>query len=535
MNINDFNVAMRSIISGVDLADLNLKNKRFYYKARQEFNESLTNLRKLLMNDVDHTFISNPAWHTAHRIVQFKKLYTKIEEIRAKILHACKTSNSKPYFLKKIGSDILPALANRTKILLSDIGKKGRLPFSVGKDRDNFYLEVKNSLQMKDIAKIIHVQKEYFHLMANRFDKSIENEINVKEYTGSWEVYSLESWEKVIKLFIDKGTDREKEIGKKILEAIQKALPLAVKICFAYGLNQIIEPLDDAQQVAYLTDLVDSEKPLAKWEMRKITPEQFLQKYELANASIIPKNVIINEMAWDMVTIIQKLQKGEFHLFFLGTRYHSIAMQVTCIEAATHVNKGGVYTSTTFNTGEGVEVYHQLNETGLFAYPLTFVNVPLETFSYTFCYDLICFCLQSDSVNKFYNLHDTVLVEQGSGSKVKDCGALYQLQDFETCAYSSGEAWINSFLTPDQQLFLEFIKAQFSTSKQEEVIKIFEEQVESSSWIKVASTRKPKLSQVNPIHIENKKKLKESKILLNKGRKRLETLKGLIKEPFSLV
>lgn len=520
MNINNFNVAMHAIRRGVDFADFKLEyDKKFPYKTRRQFNESLVNLEKLLKNDVDYTFAAGPLWHTARRIVQFKELYAKIEGIRTKIICSCQ----KPYFVEKIGSDILPVLTNRIKVLKSDIGKKGRLPFSVGEDRAKFHSDIQQSLQMKNVAKIRRVQKEYFHLMGNHFDKDIKSEINIEAYTGSLEVYSLESWEKVIKLFIDKGADAEKEIGGKILGAIQRALPLAVKTSFAYNLSQIRKPSDETQELAYLIDLVDSKKALVEGEVRKITPKQLLQKYKLAKVCSIPDNVIINEMAWDMVENIQKLSKGDFQLFTLGTCSHSIAVQVTCIEAVTLMNEGS-YEYTIFNSGDQVKVYHQLDEAEVLAYPLTFVKLPLKAFSYTFCYDLIYLSLKGKSVPQFYTLHDTVLVEQFGGSKVKKSGALYHLQKFGTCTYSAIEVWIESFLNLDQQYFLKLVKMQLSTSKQEEVVKILEKEEKLSNLTQINSNRKRKREFILETPVKRRKILKENKLLLDKGRKSLEIL-----------
>lgn len=517
MNINDFNASMHSIRRSVDLADYKLEyDKNFPSKVRKEFHASLLRLEKLLINDANHCFTADPIWHTARRIVRLKALYSKIEGIRKKIIECGRPF----YFTKTIKDRVLPSLANRIKNLKKGIGKKGRLPFSQGSDRTRFHIEVQQSLQMKNITKIIEVQREYFHLMGNYFDKSIESEIDVDEYDGNLEVYSLESWDKIIKLFIEKGTPVEKEIGNKIVDAIQKALLLAVKTSFAYNLPQFKKPTDEQQELTYFNDLMDLEETLVSGEVRKITQTQFLEKYELAKTCSLPKDIIMNEMAWDMVNSITSLQKGELRLFALGTCTHSIAVQVTCINPADSSSPGN-YEYCIFNTGSGVNTHHELDAKRESAYPLTYHQLPLAAFSYKFCLDLLNLTVEGQRVDQFYNIHDVVFTQYG-GIKVKNAGALYILQKFGTCSYSAIEAWIDSFLTLSQKKFLEFIKVQLSTSKQEGVVKILEAQQEDNRK-KVEPTKKRRIIFTNSNH-KRTKKLKENKILLQRGQNYLTHL-----------
>lgn len=556
MNITLFNNAIYSIESKFELTCFKLEyDNHFPKKIRFQFQEALNQLLKLLKEDINHQKTFVPAWHTACRIVKLKKIHTKIEKIRGKILKTCK----RPYFSARIQFKVLPLLVNRVKELRKFIGSTGRLPFAKGAERKNFHLQVKENLKVQDVNKIEQIEKEYFHLLGDHLNtqklktvkeesfhllsshldpekiKIVEREyfhllgdhldtqklktVDIQTYSGNLEIYSLESWIEILNLFIEEGNGLEKKKGRFLLNVIQKSVPFSLKTSFAYNLFQTPNYLGTQKEISYFEDLIELHKHDVLNIEKNFAFSSFLEKYTLAKSCSIPKRVVINEMAWDMLDEISQMREREYRLFVLGIRSHSIAVQISCIKPALDIEKGN-YQYKILNTGLGIE-NHKVE--GVYAYPLIFKKLPITAFSYSFVTQLIQLCLEEKNIKAFYQLHDKVLVEEFDGKKEFNSGKPYLLQIYGICSYSVIRSWINSFLSEKQSKHLEILKAKISISKQEKVVRLLQEDVQASKEWKISKKKRNIRNVRNDlVFTAKKKKLNESKILLELGQKYLE-------------
>ncbi len=504
MNICDFNASLHAIKKGIEYTFLELEYERkFSDKTRIDFNVALDQLMITLNKDKSHLTGLGEPWHTARRIVDFNDIQSRLEQIRDRIF---KISDI-PYFVKKI-KDIQPLLKERIKELKKGIGQKGRLPFSIGPSRDNFYSEVQSNLHLKNLKKVSTVQKEFFHLMANYFDKDIETNIDIATLSGSEEIYSFESWKSIIQEFLERSTMQvDKEIGLKILHSLEKAIPLSLKENYLVSLLKK-NFQNDYFEIEYYKDLIQLNQD------HVLTEESFSNKYILDAFLKVPLNVAINEIIWDIHDTIHRLNPGESHPLTFGTKTHCIVVEITCHEKANDTSAGN-YTFTIINTGGGVRSHHQLDLSRDYAYPLSYVNIPESAFSYSFFWKLKDISFNSSKIDEFYQFNDMYFTDDVKAGKMIDQNPIYQLQKFGTCTYSSIEAWIESKMSLDQKELLRNIKVEVSLSKHSQLIQTLTDQSkESVEWKVVERKRK----RENEGYIDKSKFLKISQFLYDLGK-----------------
>lgn len=506
MNILIFNQAICIIEQEIECTHQKLiKDTKFFCSVKPVLDRALNDLLVMLKKE-NYPKNFDSTWHAMCCFVRFKKLYSKVKTVQEKILKIC----TEPYFVNKIKYQVLPLLSDKFQELRVIIGSQKRLPFSVGIERAEYHEEVRQILLLKKSDKVLSVVKDYFHLLANHLDDKKLKAVKVKPYSGSLEIFSLESWREILTEFIKKGDSEEKRIGNYLSFILKKTIDFALKSCFTVKIDRSLLQ-DEESELSYfekLTKLLLPKLDFASLPADKQT--KFSEEYLLKESSSVPKSVIINEIAWDMLEAIQQMQEGELRLFTLGTFSHSILVQVNCIKTPSDSNKGD-YHYKIFNTGSGVDKHHQLDSTEQYAYPLSFENLKGEVFSYSFCAELVRIALEVKDVDLFYDLHDNILLEKGGGTKQEIGGSLYFLQKHATCTYSAIEAWINSFLTKSQSKHLELIKTRLATRKQTHVVKMLQSEDQNFHQKGIKKGGKPSLE--------------ESQVLLRLGRKHLKKVK----------
>jgi hypothetical protein len=512
MNITNFNNILHGIKRGIDLTHFHLEYDRTLpNQVRIQFNEALDHLLQLITDDNEYKKLVEPVWHIAHRIVEFHRLYSRIETVRRNILR----HSSKPFFVNKIRYWVLPPLDDRIQQMRVFIGSMDRLPFVVGGDRGAFHEEVKGELQVRDVKQLDYVEREYFHLVGQHLDAEKLQKINCEAYSGSMEIYSLESWKAIINRFISEGDNHDKRVGVLLLSMIERAIPLALKTSFAFYLPQVTDGSPNEQEeITYFSDLVEAN--------RQNTPgssSRFLNKYRLAKDCSLPAAILINEMAWDILATIFNLQEGESALFLLGIRTHVIAVQVMR-EKMNNQARTKTYNYKIFNTGTAVSIYHELTWNEEYARPLIYHHIPEHLFSYDFAAGLLHMFCYEKNVEAFYKFHARIFLKEVQVRKDMTSGSLYRLQDFGICSYWALETWIESFLTSEQSKKLELIKLCVSTKKQEQVVKMLQLESRQTAEKRVGNRKEEEVSN-RPILLTKSQKLEESQLLLELGRETL--------------
>ncbi len=467
MNIYDFNSAIHEIRKTIDYTSLELEYEHtFTQQMRKNFNQKLRDLECLLKMDAFHSITINPPWHTARRIVALNEVVNKLEQVRDKIF---KNSNP-PYFVNKIKNHILP-IQERIKNLKIVIGQKGRLPFSVSNSRQYFYQQIQDNLNLKNLNGLTIVQKEFFHLMGNYFEPTINKEVNVDSLNGNQNHNSLESWKNIMHLFIDQAKNQvDKEAGDKILKIIEKTIPVELKTSYLRSWKHTPDFFSDSLEIEYYKDLI-------KLEEKTLTNENFQNKYLLNYQSIVPFSIAVNEVAWDHVDIINQLTEGECALFTFGSKTHSVAIEITCRQKPTRYFQGN-YIYKIFNTGTKCEEYHNVDLSEKFSFPLIYEEIPSTAFSYQFFLKLLDLKFESFSMEYFYKYHKEHF---NACEKTNEWESPYLIQKFGTCTYSAIEAWIEYKLTKEQKELLRKVKIEFSMSKQWKLIRILKEATKESS------------------------------------------------------
>lgn len=515
MTILSFNETIYTIEQEIDIAKCSLyEEKKFPYQKRSYFNFTLLELLAALNNH--HAENYSTTWHAMHHFVKLKNLAIKIEKIRGKILEVC----PKPYFANKIKYRVLPLLENKQKELKLWITSQERLPFSVGTERSDFHKEVREILHLQNQEHILRVANEFFHLLADRLEHKKLKGINKNAYTGSLEIFCFESWIQILNEFVKEVNSEEKIIGNNLLSILKRTLDITAKISFATQINDTLIPEKQAE-LNFFDDLTKSLFPKEKFaSLPEVRRNQFLKNYRLGTASSVPQSVIINEIVWDILEAIKKMQGGEVLIFPVGTFTHSIVVQLSCIKAPSESDKGE-YQYKIFNTGSGAYTHHQLDRSRQFAYPLIFSNLNQDVFSYKFFAEIVRMTLDERNVHYFYDFHDRVLAKEGKGQKHLTKGTLYPLQRNEICVYSAMEAWIDSFLTKKQSHSLELIKTKIAVQKQTEVVKSLKFKVERNEKLLV---KKWGSANSSPVFQAPRNKLKENVLLLQLGQQYLNEL-----------
>jgi hypothetical protein len=515
MNIIKFSYNFREIKRTIEITDGVLDQDIFPQSAKKKFNQSLENIIKLLNQDASYQDLTN-GWHIAHRIVQFQKLHAKIKNIRAKLSQF----PAHFYLNKKIPKTVLWPLNKRVVELTQYLESMGRLPFDKGSVRDQFYQKVEKRLKIEDPQKTKYAEKEFFHFLGNSLTTRQLDEIDTKSYIGNLEIYSLVSWQKVICEFIEQGDSVEKLIGENLLTILQQATPIALKISYAGKLPQIIKEnsfskndyFKDFERLCQSQDLLPS--------LSNDYENDFMNKYTLNDSKgNIPKNVLINEIAWDILESIDQMKQFDVRIFTLGTNDHSVIVQVRCLKAPT-LQYNGKYVYTIFNTGTGTKEFHLIKEEGgeTIARPLMFFNLGRKSFSYFFIAELVRLSLQESTVDEFYRLHDRVLVDRAGGKKMLDKGSWYQTQKWGTCTYSAVEAWINSYLNAQQRNHLKFIKVKMSIRQQQKIVQILRKEAFGMSWQVVNRKNRTSFKY-------KRKRLEDSQRLLQLGKEHFNKIK----------
>lgn len=523
MNISSFNETIYDIEQQIEIAKSRLDEEvKFPFERRIIFNNILNDLLTFIgkdqaLNKLDTT------WHAMHRFVKLKKLHQKIDLMRSKIINVCP---KKPYFARKIKSQVLPLIDAKLNELRLKITSQERLPFDAGLKREEFHKNVKEILLLQNTEDQSRVAKEYFHFLADRVNQKKLKTINLDDYSGNLEIYSLESWMQILSDFIKEGNSSDKIKGEKILSIMAKSLNFTVKSSYAYD-SDYTYVKDEQNELNYFENLMKSSFPKEKLaSLPDEKREEFLKKFQLETENSVPRMILINEIAWDLVDAVKQLQTGESLLLPVGTSKHSIVVQLSCIKASLDSEEGN-YQYKIFNTGTGVYMHHQSDSSLKFAYPLIFEDLKGRVFSNSFFAEIVRMSLEETDVSHFYALHEKHLEKEGNGIKHKNKGSLYFIQKNEICSYASVCAWINSFLTKKQQKKLELIKTKIAIRKQTEVVKSLTVKVQEFEQ-RTKEKEKKDTSSVPPSFPRNK--LKENKLLLHLGK---NYLKGLQLPPIA--
>ncbi len=515
MNKLFFDNQMTTVIKSIDLTEQKLNSDQdFLDPVRKHFDRSLESLLHLLGQDASYRKYTGKNWDVAHHVVKFGSLYNRLERIREKIF----TLKTPPYFTKKIERKVLPLLESRIKEVTQHLGSLEPLPFKKGQDRRQFLINVRKSLTPSLSDDTQHAEKEYFHLLGNSLDQQQVKTINISPYVNNLEIYSLSSWADVISAFIGEGDSSEAKMGNQILQMVKQATAIALKMNFIFKLPQI-KTNDISKEKKYYKDLMKLKQAEENGKQLTTYQSTFLQTYSLAKKEDLPASVLINEITWAMLSSIQAMKTNEECIFPVGTREHSIIVQVTCLEQPSYLCRKGKYRYKVFNTGDGMQQFHYTEKQNgkLMVRPLIFHDLPQTVFSYSFLFELARLSLQSRNVEEFYALHDRAFVQEGGAKKDELSGAFHFTQEYGTCTYSSVEAWVNSYLTEDQIKHLELVKAKFSTSKQEKIVNFLEQKAKQAQLKN--STQQSNGSSAPPIKDQ---KLENGRLLLQLGKTHLQ-------------
>lgn len=483
----------------------------FNSQNRKHFNLGLQHLRTFLSKDAQTPPSPGQLWFTAHRIVSLDRLYTKIESISDKILK----KSTIPFFSGKIRNRILPSLSQRIEEIKQSLFHNQKLPFSKGINRNKFYQGIQRNLQLQNSTGISYVETEYVHLVGNHLTDEEIKPIDIACYEGSFEIYSLSSWMHVLSLFKAKGNISEQIVCMKLIDRLKNAKSLFLKTTYAPKVfhNAPVQNQKELEK-AYIAEIEKAYDPKASQTALSVAKYELLCKYNLDKPISIPKSVLYNEIIWEILESIDKLNEGNSTIFALGVKDHCIMIELLCHKKGILGEKEN-YEYKIFNTGYGAVTYHTLNEEKTRAYPLTFQKLPKGAFNYAFFSELAQLAVSGEDIHQFYQHHESFLVDNAGGKKMTAHGKLYPIQKLGTCCYTAMEAWIRSYFTDPQIHHLESVKIQMSTEKQEKVIKML-----SSDNMDGVASKKRKAAEDSP-NAPPTKKFKDSQLLYELGKKLL--------------
>ncbi|WP_068469473.1 hypothetical protein [Candidatus Protochlamydia phocaeensis] len=335
-----------------------------------------------------------------------------------------------------------------------------RLPCNADKAWEAFYQKKVRDLRL-DSSTITTVQKDLFHLMANQFVRKDLQEVDVEAYEGSLELQSAISYLSLLEALRSKIESERLAAFNATYEALKKAEKFAIKTSFAH---QVLKK-EEKIPLTYLKELVGFDK------------DSFYSTYPLLSPFSVPFQVLVNDMCWDMIEIIDQMKEGDKRIFNLGTGTHNIVIQIELLPSQQSTDCRYCYTI--FNTGNGIKKYHRIQRVNreIFVHPYIIKEVRREKLSYSFIESLIlCALDKRSSIDHFYSLHKKFLFEEGKEPDLKS-GPLYKAQRFDTCAYSCLEVWIDLQLTEKEILEKETIKVNRYIEMQQQIIELQKEQI----------------------------------------------------------
>lgn len=497
MNITAFNREFHCIIDKLNL----VLNTKTVLSKTEFFIEGLNLFQEIIKKDDIKLPIES--WHIARRIF----CYTEIKRMFNKIV----TQNPN-LLLSSSANDKINTLTNLIESLKDFVKNNTRLPFFVGKSREDYFYDVKQGLKLKDRANVYFLEKEFFHLVSAHL-KKIED-VDTYLYQGSHELHGLISWKSLLKQYIQKVNKVDKE-ALLALSIINKAIPFALKTTFARLRSSAAD--QTKLEMRYFEDFALC-KPQ---DPRSIAA--FLRKYEFKEKNHIPKSTIINEITWDIINSINKLNDNNEELFLLGLRDHCIAVQILCKKRASSSAEGN-YEYKIINTGDGVShhIYYKSENKAL---PLIFENVPKKAFTYIFIESLLKSTIDSVNIDDFYALHDEHLIQKSKAVKFKDKGTAYDLQQYGTCVYKCIEEFIHSKLKVDNFKRLIDFKIKTASDKFEQSIKLYEKKQKNTSNQLKRSRSKRKADSL--LDLPPAKRIKSDRSLLQSA-KQCQVLNGKI-------
>src|SRR5262249_17491458 len=153
---------------------------------------------------------------------------------------------------------------------------------------------------------------------------------------------------------------------------------------------------------------------------------------------------------------------------------HTIIVQITCKNADDYEYK-------IYNTGIGHK-FHKVNPKTNEAYPITYKNLGMGYFSYSFFSDLLNLAFETNNIDQFYQLHEENFSTE---NQRLDEGNPYRLQNYNICTSSAVEAFLINFLSSKDYKQIEQIKIKSTLNKQQAVVNKLKGEVEEASWCTV--------------------------------------------------
>lgn len=457
-------------------------------------------------------------WFSAHRITSYDRILAKIDTLSNLLVAAKFQSSSRNSLMaSRIGLGVY------WEVLKTMFFSSRRLPISEGVERNHYLQKIRDRLHIKDPNDVKYAEKEYFHLLGNQLKLNQWKRAQVVTYEGSKEIYSLSSWQDVLRLMVQNGAKNStRQVCQNLLDVLDKVESIFLKVSFAYKMLSNPERKSEAELESDYIKQYDRcynvQDPYTPTTERK---EEFDWLFQLSSKCHVPQETIINELVWDILETIDGLKAGEYTLIPLGTANHAILVKLDCVAPAA-ANFEGEYDYTIFNTGDGVGHWHTIDPAKTSALPFMIQKLPKVAFSYTFFAHLLKIAFTDKTATGFYTAHRTYLQYLSKGFDVNKVGKFYPLQKLGTCCYSSLEVWIHSHFSRAEIQELDRIKAEYAVAKQERAVHLLSTNPQTMQ--KSLSCKKRKVVK-DPDGQPQAKKLKESVSLLEMGKKIIEPKK----------
>jgi hypothetical protein len=483
MNEIDFNESYKYVKYTLDSINNKICNNSIFNI--DDFNVSIQKIAECLKNDINFCSQPQSTISIANRIYKYQKLYIKIKDLQT---HSAVLNVS--CILPKIL--ILNDIVEKYKELTRFIEKHTRLPYQDG-NRKYLYRKA-----FQDSLPTLLRKKEFFHFLGNYFDpKYFVDTMKFEKYETNYDFCTQSSWQRIINLFQSSGNPIQKKECTRLLSMFNKSLKFAFKILY---INKQQQQIFDSENII---DNANYFKLYSKFTRNKNSKKQFDRKYTLSN-NAIPKSVLLNNLAWDILDDIKELNSGDSMILPLGSVDHTIIVQITC----KNVND---YEYIIFNTGTGHSL-HKVKSNVYEAYPVTYINLNRSHFTYSFFSNLLSLAFENKNIVQFYQLHQSNFT---IANKRLEEGKPYPLQNYKICTSTAIEAFLINFLNEDDYKKLEKVKITFTLRKQQEVVDKLKREVEEASWcvVKGKSIYRDKTVQTKIDEYE------ENRYLLNLGKR----------------
>lgn len=441
------------------------------------------------------------------RLISFYQLNRALIDLKERV-ETLANSVVSHQVVRSYTSSLSSLVTLKMKILKIELLKRGRLPvnyFQFLQKKQENSRQILNLKHNKPNFSYLMVEIETFHSVLAHEDNV--KEIDLEELEGNLTSYSLISLEEILKNNLANERDENKiRIKQILLNELGFAITIAQKLELVDNIK-LIRKKEFKLSLIYYENLAHATSALshfieAKQYLKEIksyqSDSQVLESICLQDRQTIrdfiehtscytsvPRSILIQDISWDLVTKFKNLKPEEYMFLPLGTRTHSIFVELRAEKLS---SEKMTYSCQIFNMDNEILKWHSIKKEDqsnwFYVKPLTIKRIEKQAFPYEFFRKLAQCTLKAEETKDFYCVIEDYLIKKGNGKVYKELGHWHLLPKRGTCSFSTAEMGIFEHLDQLDIKKVRLTKTIRAVYKQGKIIQKQKEQLGiSKEWV----------------------------------------------------